>query len=398
MNIPEELKSLIIRYKEEEPNKIALKLKNIGEADKQFVLNQISGFRIAKKKVPSWAGIEDIIYPAHLSLEQCSSELTAVYKRNVAEKITGKRREKFADLTGGLGVDCHFLSSLYDSSIYVERNPELCNIASHNFSILEDRLKVINGDSEEFLSTNDNFDLVFIDPARRDEKGSRTVYIKDCSPDVSKMEEDLVKKSRFVMIKLSPMLDISRMIEELRHILEIHIVTVDNECKEILAVLSENADSANAEIVCVELNDRFSVNCCRFNIGDEGKSAASIASKPGKYIYEPSAALMKSGAFKLICSKYLVEKFHPNSHLYTSDILVDFPGRRFETRGYCGFGKSELAAFLKDTEKANISIRNFPSTVDSLRKRLKIKDGGDIYIFATTLNDGRKVLVKGVKV
>lgn len=358
---------------------------------------QIAGWQMAEKKIPLWANTPDIRYPQHLSMEQCSSEMTACYK---ATLVSG---DTLTDLTGGLGVDCSFFARNFITVDYVEQQGQLCKLAVHNFSCLGlEQIRVHHSDGVAYLKRMDPVDWLYLDPARRDRKGGKVVLISDCEPDVSKLESLLVEKGSRVMVKLSPMLDMVSVLQMLKTIYEVHIIAVNNECKEMLVLLKKQFASAGNEgfepmihceqIVHNSVNQHFS-----FTLSEEKNAVASMADAVGRYLYEPGAALMKGGPYKLLCERYGVKKLHANSHLYTSDSPVDFPGRSFRVEAVSVFGKKELKNFLFGIEKANLTVRNFPSTVEALRKKLKLKEGGNVYLFATTLCSGEKVLIKCAK-
>lgn len=389
-----ETTNFIREHRKDDVRALALKAKNYPYIDMNEAVIQIAGRQIAEKKVPSWADIDGIIYPKHLSMEQCSSEITAKYKATLV------KGETLADLTAGFGVDCSFISRQFKHALYVERNKELCDIAKNNFKILGlNHIEIHNTDGIEFLKGMQQVDCIFMDPARRDNNGGKTVAIQDCEPDITKIEKLLVEKSRISMIKLSPMLDIHNALKELQFINSLHIVSVNNECKELIIIIGNNSESVyktenDIKINCEQLVNNSNSQHFEFTYSEEKNTEIEYTDSIGKYLYEPDAAILKAGPFKLLSKRYGVKKLHPNSHLYTSDDIMDFPGRRFKVIGTSTFGKKELKAFLKDLEKANITIRNFPSNVADLRKKLKLKEGGDIYIFATTLGNGDKVLIK----
>ena len=303
-------------------------------------------------------------------------------------------------LTAGLGVDCYFISRNFNKAHYVERMDYLCNIAKHNFKTLgADNIEIHNDDCIEYLKDMRPVDCIFLDPARRNEHGGKTVAITDCEPDITKIENTLVEKGKTVMVKLSPMLDIHSALSELKFTDSLHIISVNNECKELVIVLKneslhENNSHDETMINCEQITSNATSQHFSFTFEEEKNAKTIFAEKPGKYLYEPGAAILKAGPFKLLSSRYGVGKLHINSHLYTSDEMIDFPGRRFEVIETSSFSKKDLKTFLKNIANANITIRNFPSTVDDLRKKLKIKEGGQIYIFATTLNKEEKVLIK----
>ena len=368
---------------------LALQAKKYPEVDMAMAVVQIAGRQIAEAKIPSWYRVEGLLYPKHLSMEQCSSEATALYKMGLVEG------ETFADLTGGFGIDCSFLSRKFKQADYVERQAELCELAGHNFPLLGLNIVVHNEDGVDYLKRMQPVDCLYLDPARRNGHGGKTVAISDCEPDVSALEELLVEKAKTVMVKLSPMLDLSLALKSLKHVQEVHIVSVNNECKELLLLLRKSAVSSEIQIHCEQI-----VNSCEhqhyaFTLSEEHTSECPLAEAVGAYLYEPNASILKAGAYRSLTQAYPVEKLHASSHLYTSaHFIEDFPGRRFKVEAVSGFGKKELKEFMQGMEKANLTIRNFPSSVAELRKRLKLKEGGEDYLFATTLADESKVLIK----
>ena len=384
----------INKHRKDDVRQLALQSKKDGKVDINEAVTQIAGWQIAEKKIPSWSKIDSIIYPKHLSMEQCSSEVTARFKASLV------KGETFADLTSGFGVDCSFIASGFKHAHYVERQEELCDIAKHNFKLLGlNHIEVHNTDGVEFLKNMEPVDCIYLDPARRNSNGGKTVAITDCEPDVSGMEELLVEKGGTVMIKLSPMLDLHSAMKTLKHINSIYIISVNNECKELVIILSKHSLSDEKavdkiKISCEQLVNNSETQHLEFTYEEEKSAEVNYSDSVGEYLYEPGAAILKAGAFKILAKKFSVKKLHQNSQLYTSDELVDFPGRRFKVIEVSTFAKKNLKAFLKDLEKANLTIRNFPSTVDELRKKLKLKEGGDVYIFATTLANGDKVLIK----
>ena len=472
------------------------------EVNMPFALDQIRGRKMAHVKLPRWASIEGIIYPPHISMEQCSSEQTALYKAELAARLLGlsvssseneKECEKasnshfskicefasegavdsefaknedtckkqqiltecdkyvnksegepneedfseeieFVDLTGGFGVDFSYIASrLGVKSMYVERQAHLCEAAKENFGRLGLKNAIVkNGDgievlhsfalkkddaaseslgiteeqSRSLLKTSLGLKLIFIDPARRDDAGNKVVSLKDCTPDVTLLQEEMLSKADYVIIKLSPMLDWHRAISELSHVREVHIISVNNECKELLLVLSARnmgdveASSADGEvkhagnlrIYCV--NDAQSFVCDELDMESSSVIIAPPVLEEMQYLYEPNASLMKAGCFSVLSERYGARMLSKNSHLFVSmEPIEDFPGRSFRIIAISSFNKKELKRYLSGIAKANIATRNFPLSVAELRKRLKLKDGGETYIFATTLSDESHVLV-----
>lgn len=367
------------------------------DVDKVLVLNQIEARRLLSKKVPSWASNPDLLFPRHLSIEQCSSELTAKYKASIIEG-----GDVFVDLTGGLGIDSYFLSEQFKTSYYVENQKELCDLAEHNFTVLGRKITVVNEDSESFLSKNQNFDLVFIDPARRDIYNRKMVSLHDCSPDVVKLVEtfpEMSPRKPSFLIKASPMLDISLITNELKNISEIHIVSVKNECKEILIKIEPGFDD-EIKYFCLNFvgNDLKSAQLFEFSEHSESSANSDYAPKIKRYLYEPNASLMKSGVFKLISQRFVIEKLHVNSHLYTSDNLVsEFLGRIFEVVGFAPFNKKVKKELLNDITEASVATRNFPLSANELRKSLNLKESDKNFVFGTTLIGEKKVVILAKK-
>lgn len=461
------------------------------EVDMPFALDQIRGRKMARVKLPRWASIDGIIYPPHISMEQCSSEQTALYKAELAARLlglspssseNGEEKEKesenasnlhlseicefagkgtvdsefakneatckkqqilteseenvneikgethggdfseetgFVDLTGGFGVDFSYIASrLGVKSMYVERQAHLCEAAKENFGRLglknaivkngdgievlhsfaskkeaaaSDSLGITEDQSQSLLKTNLGLKLIFIDPARRDDAGNKVVSLKDCTPDVTLLQEEMLSKSDYVIIKLSPMLDWHRAVSELNCVQEVHIISVNNECKELLLVLSAR-NMGNLRIYCV--NDAQSFVCDESDMETSSVKIAPSTLEEMQYLYEPNASLMKAGCFSVLSERYDARMLSKNSHLFVSQTPIEaFPGRSFRIIAISSFNKKELKRHLSGITKANVATRNFPLSVAELRKRLKLKDGGETYIFATTLSDESHVLM-----
>lgn len=359
------------------------------DVDKSFALRQIEARQLLLKKVPSWSCNDALLFPAHLSVEQCSSEWTALYKANLVQG------DSLIDLTGGLGIDCYFLSQKFKMTDYVEHQMSLCEIAQSNFQVLKASIAVHQADSSEYLSSCKQVSCIFIDPARRDAQGQKMVSISDCTPNVIQMLPRLLEKTPHILIKLSPMLDISLSLCELTCVKEVHTVAVNNECKELLFLLERDFKD-EPMFFCVNLKSDQPIE--RFKLSEEKELPLHCAKEVGKYLYEPNVAIMKAGFFKGLSQKYEVLPLHKNSHLYTSDVLIkDFPGRVFEVDGWALYKKDIRKNLLKDVAKASIAVRNFPLSVAELRKTLKITDGDSVYLFATTISDDRKVIIKCLK-
>lgn len=394
---PETL-AFIDSHRGDDVRTLALQAKKYPAVDMAEAVVQIAGYQIAEKKVPLWAQTAGIRYPQHLSMEQCSSEVTARYK---ASLVSG---DTLTDLTAGWGVDCSFLARNFRCADYVERQETLCRIAAHNFPLLGlPHVRIHCADAVEYLQSMEPVDCLFLDPARRDSHGGKTVAIAECEPDVCRLEPLLVEKGKTVMIKLSPMLDMASALRDLQYVRRIHVVSVNNECKELIILLRKAPDEGEAAageviISCEQVVNNSVHQHFQFTFSEEKSAGCPLAESVGNYLYEPGASLLKAGPYRLLATRYGVEKLHPNSHLYTSSGLVDFPGRRFRVTAVSGFGKKDLKVLLEGVEKANLTVRNFPSSVAELRKKLKLKEGGDTYLFATTLASGEKVLIRGEKV
>ena len=420
-------KDFIKKHLKDDVNKLALSKFPEG-VDKQFVIRQIHARQVLSKKLPSWAENDELIFPKKLSLEQCSSELTAKYKVSLSTEFVEERlsmkvhessRKEFSedscglvdkervlvDLTGGMGVDTAFLSDNFDKTFYVEMQEELCEIAKHNFKVLNKNIEVVNDNAEHFLTICDEVDCIYLDPARRDEYGRKMVSLHDCSPDVVELHDLLLEKAKRVLIKVSPMLDIEMVKKELKDISAIHVVAVRNECKEVLISqrTTDNGQqsvgvSQHLSITATDLREGWNFT---FVEEEELNAQWTLADKVGKYLYEPGVACMKAGCFKLLSQRYALDKLHRNSHLYTSDELIsDFPGRIFEVLEVFPFDKKtkkEITSLLNQQPKASVATRNFPLSAEELKKNLGLKDGSDFYLFGTTMKGENKVVILAKK-
>ena len=409
----------IREYRERDIRQLALQANRFPDVDMPYALDQIQGWQIARRKLPKWAACDGVIFPPHLSMEQCSSEPTAQYKLNLAMEWTtlnselstqNCRRQQFktqnstiktstrmTDLTGGFGVDFSFTSCAFAAATYVERNEQLCHIVEHNLPLLGlNNATVVCADAAEYLSTVEPQTMLFLDPARRDEHGAKTVMLADCTPDVVQLLPKLLEKSRFTMLKLSPMLDWHKAVDDLQGaVREVHIVSVGGECKELLLVLSTVVES-ELKVYCADLSTASDTSS--IFVYTPGSSApvanSKLKTQNSKFVHEPNASIMKAGCFDELAAAYGVSPVSRNSHLFLSDEPVEgFPGRSFVVEHVTTMNKSELRKALVGVEKANIATRNFPLSVAELRKRLKLKDGGDVYIFATTTAEGEHLLL-----
>ena len=366
---------------------LALKGCRDKDVDIDVAIRQIAGRQTARRKLPSWAALDGILYPPHLNMEQCSSEQTARYKARICSSHPSSKT--LVDLTGGFGVDFAFMSQAFDEATYVERNSELFAISSANMKILAPKAKCLNEDGLEVLHRLDHVSMIFMDPARRDNHGARTYGISDCTPNVLEIKDELLQKADVVMLKLSPMLDWHKAISDLgeQYIKEVYIVSVQNECKELLIVMQQQP-AEPPTVYCVNDDSVFSYHPSSISSNHISHHSSLI------YLYEPNASIMKAGCFAEIEQAFEVSQLAPNSHLFASDqVIADFPGRKFRISAVTSMNKQELKQALKDIRQANIAVRNFPMSVADLRKRLKLSEGGNDYIFATTLTEGKKVLI-----
>ena len=436
----------ISTYRKEDVRRLALQAAKFPDVDMPFALDQIAGWQAARRKLPSWAAVDGLVYPPHISMEQCSSEATARYKRseegrwkneesNTLEGMDKGLKENavfdssffhlpsslLIDLTGGFGVDFSFLSHGFSRAVYVERQPHLCDVARKNFALLGlDNAEVVCGDGVEYLQTIDHAAMIYLDPARRDSHGGRTYAISDCTPDVLSLLPILLSKADRVMVKLSPMLDWHETVRSLNAVCpdcvaEVHIVSVCNECKEMLVVMTKhthaplavhcanlsgegrvkNEESNTAFSFCPLSNPSKVLDSSLFPLNSSLPFDSSFFPLPSSLsLYEPNASIMKAGCFSQLCERYGVRAVGRNSHLFVSDEAVDdFPGRRFRILVTSSMNKKEIKKALSGIDSANITVRNFPLSVAELRKRLKLKDGGDTYIFATTVGADKRLLI-----
>lgn len=376
--------------------------------DLQYALTQISGYQIAADKLPRWAACDGIVYPKHLSMEQCTSQSVSQYKATLVADLFNETKKplRYADLTGGFGVDCFFISgaihSLNPDSIcwYNEMNPELCPIARNNFQAMGlNNIHISEDTAENFISAHraEKYDLIYIDPARRDSKGGKVVSISDCQPDVSTLQDDLLEMSRYVMIKLSPMLDITRLMAELRNVVNVMAISLDGECKELLVLMSKG-DSGNPEISSINIDSKQGPGkLINATLAEEQSLPLQIIQDdiaPGSFLYEPYASHMKSGLFRTLQRSHNVFQLEVNTHLFWSELPVpEFPGRSFRINAVIPADRHSLKQFFENTHQANIAVRNFPMTVAEVKTRFKVKDGGLHFVFLTTLTGKRRILL-----
>lgn len=429
-------REFVAMHRDEDVRELALKAKRVDGLDLPLALDQIAGWQIASKKLPQWASCEGIVYPPHISMEQCSSQFTAQYKSEITQTLlvpsatvharmsdsaesdtqeakTGLRmsdsgesdtlvaKRAMVDLTGGFGVDFSYLARGFSQATYVERQRHLCELAEHNMAALGlDQARIVCGDGVEYLSQMDPVDFIYLDPARRDEHGSRTYAIEDCTPNVLELRDLLLAKSRFTLVKLSPMLDWRKAVVDFDGaVREVHIVATGNECKELLLVLGQQVheEPSAPRVFCVNDNQRIDYDSAAYTQG------LRIGGKPlpeaKNYLYEPNASIMKAGCFDLVEERFGVTQIGPSSHLFVSEQqIADFPGRGFAIEAVGSMNKKDTKRLLNGVKQANIAVRNFPLTAPQLRKKLKLADGGTVYLFGTTMQGGGHVLLRTSKI
>ena len=415
----DETREFVAMHRNEDVRELALKAKRVEGLDLPLALDQIAGWQIARKKLPQWASCEGIVYPPHISMEQCSSQFTAQYKSEIAQTLlapaatvrarvsdsgesdTLVAKRAMVDLTGGFGVDFSYLARGFSQATYVERQRHLCDLAEHNMAALGlDQARIVCGDGVEYLRQMGPVDFIYLDPARRDEHGSRTYAIEDCTPNVFELRDLLLAKSQYTLVKLSPMLDWRKAVADFDGtVREVHIVATGNECKELLLVLGQqmHEEPSAPRVFCVNDNQRIDYDSAAYTQG------LRIGGKPlpeaKNYLYEPNASIMKAGCFDLVEERFGVTQVGPSSHLFVSATPVaDFPGRGFAIEAIGGMNKKDIKRLLNGTKQANIAVRNFPLTAPQLRKKLKLADGGPVYLFGTTMQGCDHVLLRTSKI
>lgn len=371
-----------------DPNALLLAAKKYPDMDIPFVVDQITCRKQIKDKLPVWYANYDLYFPAKITTEQCSSEQTASYKQRLASGNIA------CDMTGGLGIDTYYISRNFEKFFYLERYEAYCDAARHNFKVLgASNIDVLNGDSIQLLNDLPSLDLIYVDPARRSDCNKRLYDLSECEPNVVDLAPILLSKAKKLIVKVSPMADIHRCIELIPQVKRIHVLSVRNECKELLLEVDSTEESKDVEIVCVNFpvtgEQSFS-----FFFNAEKSAPLNVVNTVHKYLYEPNASILKAGAFKSVATQFGIKKLHQHSHLYTSsELITDFPGRIFEVIEVDGFSKKWLQTASKQIGQANLTTRNFPMTVAEIRKRSKLQEGGSLYLFATTLSDDQKVIV-----
>lgn len=425
MFVDEATWQFIDEHLQEDVRQLALQKNKYKDIDFDFALRQIQGRKKTRDKLPLLASIPRFVFPPSLALEQCSSEITAKYKRIIINDIlcrdtacrvsiendtdkssrdtacrvsTGNHRI-MADLTGGFGIDTLFLSNLFETCHYVEPQRQLCDILSHNLKLLQfEHVQVHQTTMEDFIQDMEPVDFLYLDPSRRNAQGSRVVSLEDCTPNIVQYKDILLQKARKVMLKLSPMLDIKRALAQLPETKEIYVLALNGECKELLLLLDVGVQKPlqyHAVNIWLEGNSMKEL-CFDFTDEEEQNAIPKFDSQVGQYLYEPNAAILKAGAFKSLATHFGLNKLHPHTHLYTSDSLIkEFPGRIFRVQNI--YSNKDAKTALKTIQKANVAVRNFPQTADELKKSLKLADGGTVYVFGTTLDNGQKVIISCFK-
>lgn len=390
-----ELHTFILEHENDDLVVLALSAAKYPEIDMSLALQQINGRQKVKNKLPTWYDNPLIYYPVKVSIEQSSSELTGKYKASLIHQST------ITDLTGGMGVDTSFFTQVCDHVYYVERDSALCDIVAHNFQVMDvHNMTICHSSAEHYLIEQEGIptDCYYVDPSRRDSDNRKMVALEDCSPKLSIILEEVIRREKRLLVKTSPLLDIKAVINTYPGLVEIHVVAINNECKELIFDFSNNGNIVNGDrdirVKAVNILSRKDGEILPFTFttNEERESEVEIK-EPQKYLYEPNAAVMKSGGYKSLARKFSMPKLHRHTHLYTSMYEVpNFPGRGFEIIGISKPNKKQLNQII-GTERANLTVRNFPITVVELRKKLKLKDGGEHYIFACTISDGRHVLL-----
>ena len=390
------LMAFIQAHLSDDPDRLLLSASRYPEIDMPFVVAQITARRQIKEKLPTWYQQEQLLFPAKIAAEQCSSEQTALYKQQLVTE-----GNTLCDLTGGLGIDSYYFSRRVKQVYYIERFPSYCEVARANMATLGARnVVVLEGDSTQWLDQLPAIDVFYVDPARRGEGNKRMFALSDCEPDLTQLLPRLLAKAPRVIAKLSPMADLRQTLALLPTTQAIHILSVKNECKELLFVIGREPRESAVPIHCVHLaKQAASDECFVCSLEAEQQAASHLATTLRRYLYEPNASVLKAGAFKQVACQFPVEKLQVSSHLYTSDHYLDrFPGRRFEVDEVIPFHSKSCKQLAGQSLQANVTTRNFPLTVEALRKKCRIREGGDIYLFATTGPKEEKLLIRTHKV
>ena len=388
------MKEFIRKHMGDDPSRLLLDAKQYPQVDVPFAVEQIIARRQIKEKLPTWYANDDLLFPSKLSAEQCSSEQTAAYKQRLVQA-----EDTLYDLTGGLGIDSFFFSQKVERLTYVERFENYCNMARHNFKVLQaSNITVCHADATALLPNLSAADVIYIDPARRGSADKRVYALSDCEPNLPMLLEKMLCIAPKIIAKLSPMADIAHTVSLLPGTTEVHVLSVKNECKELLFVVERLSEVANLphplHIHCLNFTSAGKEQYFSFTRKEEQSANADYAENILQYLYEPNASLLKAGAFQCLSVRMGLKKLHKNSHLYTADTLIhDFPGRRFKVETVYPFSGKLCKSIAKQIPKANLTVRNFPIKTEELRKRTKIKEGGDCYLFATTHLPEDRILI-----
>ncbi len=392
MNILEilkpEIQEYIIDKTREDISKLAFQKNPFPTTDFKIILNQIEARKKSADKLKTWFNTKNIIFPHKISIEQTSSEITAHYK---SEIVSG---DCIIDLSGGFGVDSYYFSKKVNQVVHCEINAELSEIVAHNFKVLDcNTIKCMTGDSSAILrNLNQKFDWIYVDPSRRNDVKGKVFMLKDCAPNAPELQEFYFQFTDKVLIKTAPILDITAGLNELKNVKTIHVVAVQNEVKELLWEIEKDFQD-DVSVITVNFNKK-DAELFQFNLNSENYATLSL---PANFLYEPNSAIMKSGGFTEVANQFLLDKLHPNTHLYTSEELIEFPGRIFKIDKILDYSKKAIVENLSH-KQANITTRNFPDSVESIRKKWDIKDGGTLYCFFTTDMNNNKIILLCTKI
>lgn len=417
MNINEPTQHYISAHASDDVSHLALHPSKDPQVDMAMALQQIAGRQKAKEKLPEWYAIEGILYPKKVSMEQCSSSQTAEYKASLV------KGNLFADFSGGFGVDTAAFAKRFGKGYYVEPQQELCELFQHNCKVLDiNNVNIVNGTMEDNLAAIEPVDMIYLDPSRRDTHGRRVVSLADCTPNLLEWKSALLDRCNILMVKMSPMIDISQTLRDLPETYAVHVVAVEGECKEVVFLLKTGNEMINGTcrdamrrvsttdpietdiaimnptIVAVDINKNAIIRV-ETTLETERTTPPHIATELGTYLYEPNAAVMKAGIFNALSQQFQISKLAKNTNLFiTNELHENFPGRIFRIETLLEFHPRKTAKELSQLESASIAVRNFPLTAEELRKTLKIKDGNASYLFGCTLWNGSKVILQTNKI
>lgn len=393
MQLTNDIRNFIRDHAHDDPAVLLLQAHRYPDWDMSFIAEQIAARKVIREKLPTWWENQEIIYPSRLAAEQCSSEQTGRYKQRLIQAT-----DRVIDLTGGMGVDSYFLSQKAAEVVYVERQSAYCEAAKHNYRVLGASIQVVNAEAEPFVASGASADVFYLDPDRRVDGNKRLYSLEDSRPNLLTLLPLLLTRGERVIAKLSPMADITLLMKSLPQTTAVHVLSVRNEVKELLFQLSNEPLSDSIPIHCVHYPSSGVESLFTFSYKEEQETVLTYAQNMATYLYESNASLLKAGAYKSVAARYSVQKLHPNSHLYTSSECIDFPGRRFEVLAVHPSGNKTYKQLGKWYPKANLTVRNFPMSVAELRQRARMEEGGELYLFATTLADNQRVIIACKKV